>query len=69
MPGRAMTGYVCVAATWRAKPAPARAAIGQALEWTRQMPGKKPAARKAAKGKATRKKDSRPEGLSPARIS
>jgi TfoX/Sxy family transcriptional regulator of competence genes len=55
MPGRAMTGYVCVAATWRAKPAPARAAIGEALEWTRRMPGKKPAARAAGK-KATGKK-------------
>ncbi|HEY8738417.1 MAG TPA: TfoX/Sxy family protein [Candidatus Dormibacteraeota bacterium] len=47
MPGRAMTGYVCVAATWRAGPAPARAAIAQALTWTRQMPAKKPTAGKA----------------------
>jgi len=56
MPGRAMTGYVCVAATWRAKPAPARAAIGQALEWTSKMPGKKPAARKTATKRPTGKK-------------
>jgi TfoX/Sxy family transcriptional regulator of competence genes len=46
MPGRAMTGYVCVAAAWRAKPAPARVSILQALEWTRQMPTKKSAAGK-----------------------
>jgi TfoX/Sxy family transcriptional regulator of competence genes len=59
MPGRAMTGYVCVAASWRGKPAPARAAIGEALEWTRQMPGKKPAARKAATGKPTGKRAAR----------
>ena len=56
MPGRAMTGYVCVADTWRAKPAPARMAIGQALEWTSQMPGKKPAARKAVTKPVTGKK-------------
>jgi TfoX/Sxy family transcriptional regulator of competence genes len=55
MPGRAMTGYVCVAATWRAKPAPARVAIGQALQWTRQMPGKKPAARAGTKKVAGKK--------------
>jgi TfoX/Sxy family transcriptional regulator of competence genes len=52
MPGRAMTGYVCVAAAWRAKPAPARVSILQALEWTRQMPRKK----SAGAGKATQKK-------------
>jgi TfoX/Sxy family transcriptional regulator of competence genes len=56
MPGRAMTGYVCVAATWRGKPAPARDAIGQALEWTRQLPGKKPAARKAVTKRISGKK-------------
>lgn len=56
MPGRAMTGYVCVAGSWRAKPAPARVAIEEALEWTRQMPGKKPGARKTPTGKATGKK-------------
>ena len=56
MPGRAMTGYVCVASRWRAKPAPARVAIGEALEWTRQMPGKKPAASKGAPKPAAGKK-------------
>ncbi len=40
MPGRAMTGYVCVAAGWQAKPAPARASLAQAFKWTGQMPAK-----------------------------
>ena len=48
MPGRAMTGYVCVAAGWQAKAAPARSSIAEALAWTRAMPPKKPAAKKAA---------------------
>jgi TfoX/Sxy family transcriptional regulator of competence genes len=47
MPGRAMTGYVCVATSWRVNPAPARAAIARALTWTRQMPAKRPATGKA----------------------
>ncbi|GAC1482914.1 MAG: hypothetical protein PVSMB9_08730 [Candidatus Dormibacteria bacterium] len=51
MPGRAMTGYVCVAAGWRVKPAQARASIAQAFKWTGQLPAKKPAAR-AGKAKA-----------------
>ncbi len=46
MPGRAMSGYVCVAAGWRAKPAPARASIAEAFKWTGQMPAKKAAAGK-----------------------
>ncbi len=48
MPGRAMTGYVCVAAGWQAKPAPARASIAQAFQWTGQMAAKKPAGAKKA---------------------
>ncbi len=59
MPGRAMTGYVCVAASWRAKPAPARASIAQAFKWTGQMPTKKPGgARKAGKVKTASPKRS-----------
>ncbi len=46
MPGRAMSGYVCVAAGWRAKPAPARASIAEAFKWTGQMPAKTTAAGK-----------------------
>ena len=53
MPGRAMTGYVCVAAGWRARPAPARASIAQALEWTRRIPAKKAAAPKSRKAKTS----------------
>ena len=48
MPGRAMTGYVCVATGWQAKAAPARSSIAEALAWTRAMPPKKPAAGQAA---------------------
>ena len=51
MPGRAMTGYVCVAAGWRARPAPARTSIAQALDWTRQMPAKKGAAARSGKAR------------------
>lgn len=51
MPGRAMTGYVCVAAGWRARPAPARTSIAQALTWTRQMPAKKAAAARSGKAR------------------
>jgi TfoX/Sxy family transcriptional regulator of competence genes len=48
MPGRAMTGYVIVPATWQKKPEPVRAWITQALTLTRAMPAKakKPAAAK-----------------------
>jgi TfoX/Sxy family transcriptional regulator of competence genes len=48
MPGRAMSGYVTVASTWRTKPAAAKGWILTALELTRQMPPKAPVAKKAA---------------------
>lgn len=50
MPGRAMTGYVTVPATWGQKPEAARRWIARALELTRAMPPKA-AARKKAPGK------------------
>jgi TfoX/Sxy family transcriptional regulator of competence genes len=62
MPGRAMTGYVCVATGWRATPAPARASIAQALRWTRQMPAKKAATAKSGKGKVGSPKRAAPAG-------
>jgi TfoX/Sxy family transcriptional regulator of competence genes len=49
MAGHAMTGYVVVPASWRAKPAPAVALIKRSLTLTRAMPAKaakKPASRK-----------------------
>jgi TfoX/Sxy family transcriptional regulator of competence genes len=54
MPGRAMTGYVIVPATWQKKPEPVRAWISKALTLTRAMPAKakKPAA--AKKGPAAK---------------
>jgi TfoX N-terminal domain. len=48
MPGRAMRGYVTVPSTWRAKPDAVRGWIKTALELTRQLPPKVPAAKKAA---------------------
>jgi TfoX/Sxy family transcriptional regulator of competence genes len=57
MPGRAMTGYVMVPATWQKKPDSVRALVHRALTLTRAMPAKakkppaakKPAARPKAK--------------------
>lgn len=51
MPGRAMTGYVIVPATWQKKPESVRGWINRSLEVARAMPAKakKPApARKPA---------------------
>lgn len=53
MPGRAMTGYVCVAASWRTKPAQARTSIAQAIDWTRKLPAKTPGQRKASSKKTS----------------
>jgi TfoX/Sxy family transcriptional regulator of competence genes len=49
MPGRAMRGYVTVPGTWRSKPDAAKGWIKIALELTRLMPPKVPAAGKTAK--------------------
>src|SRR6202165_270738 len=51
MPGRARKGYVTVPTTWRSKPDAAKGWIKSALERTRQMPPKVPAAKKAAKAR------------------
>jgi TfoX/Sxy family transcriptional regulator of competence genes len=40
MPGRAMTGYVVVAAGWQKKPEAARAWVVTSLSWSRQLPAK-----------------------------
>jgi TfoX/Sxy family transcriptional regulator of competence genes len=42
MPGRAMTGYVVVAAGWQKKPDATRAWIVTALSWSRALPAKAP---------------------------
>ena len=51
MPGRAMKGYVTVPSTWRTKPDPIVPWIKRALELTRKMPAKAPAAKKSAANK------------------
>jgi TfoX/Sxy family transcriptional regulator of competence genes len=56
MPGRAMTGYVTVPATWSKKPEPARRWIARSLELTRALPPKVAAGKKAASKKAAGKK-------------
>jgi TfoX/Sxy family transcriptional regulator of competence genes len=56
MPGRAMTGYVTVPGTWRPKPDAAKAWIKVALEQTRRLPPKVPAAKKAAAKKPAKAK-------------
>jgi TfoX/Sxy family transcriptional regulator of competence genes len=48
MPGRAMRGYVTVPSTWRVKPQAVKGWIKTALELTRQLPPKVPAAKKGA---------------------
>ena len=47
MPGRAMTGYVVLAAGWQKKPDAARTWIVTALSWSRALP---PKGAKVAKG-------------------
>jgi len=63
MPGRAMTGYVVVPASWQKKPGTTRAWIVTALLWTRTLPakdkskaGKKASPKKASPAKAVSKK-------------
>ena len=48
MPGRAMTGYVVVAAGWQKKPDATRTWIITALAWSRNLPAKAPKTAKAA---------------------
>jgi len=52
MPGRAMTGYVMVPAGWQKKPDATRAWIVTALLWSRALPAKDKAAKKAAPKKS-----------------
>jgi len=52
MPGRAMTGYVMVPAGWQKKPDATGAWIVTALSWSRALPAKDKAARKAAPKKS-----------------
>ena len=52
MPGRAMTGYVMVPAGWQKKPDATRAWIVTALSWSRALPAKDKAAKKAAPKKS-----------------
>ena len=59
MPGRAMRGYVTVPSTWRSKPDAASAWIKTALELTKQLPPKVPAAKKPAGAKSSPKKPAR----------
>ncbi len=49
MPGRAMTGYVCVPAGWQQEPKIARAWIARSLAWSRELAPKGPKAAKARK--------------------
>jgi TfoX/Sxy family transcriptional regulator of competence genes len=56
MPGRAMRGYVTVPSSWRSQPEGAKAWIKIALEQTRQMPPKAPAAKKPAAKKPAKSK-------------
>ena len=56
MPGRAMRGYVRVPSSWRSQPEGAKAWIKIALEQTRQMPPKAPAAKKPAGKKPAKSK-------------
>ena len=49
MAGRPMKGYVTVPSTWRSKPDPVKGWIKTALEQTRQLPPKAPAAKKGPK--------------------
>jgi len=48
MPGRAMSGYVCLAPGWKSRTAPAQTWIGRALAATGKMPAKKAAPKKAS---------------------
>lgn len=57
MPGRAMTGYVCLAPGWKSRTVPARTWMGRALEATGKLPAKTAAAKKA---KAVRQRPGRP---------
>ena len=52
MPGRAMTGYVMVPAGWQKKPDATRTWIVTALLWSRALPAKDKAAKKAAPKKS-----------------
>ena len=52
MPGRAMTGYVMVPAGWQRQPDATRAWIVTALLWSRALPAKDKAAKKAAPKKS-----------------
>jgi TfoX/Sxy family transcriptional regulator of competence genes len=56
MPGHAMKGYVMVPASWGSKPAPVKGWIAAALMFTRGLPAKAPAAKKAAAKKPGAKK-------------
>ena len=60
MAGRAMTGYVVVAAGWQKKPDATRAWIVTALSWSRQLPAKPlKTAKKAAPKKTAAARQSR----------
>ena len=52
MPGRAMTGYVMVPAGWQKKPDATRTWIVTALLWSRALPAKDKASKKAAPKKS-----------------
>jgi TfoX/Sxy family transcriptional regulator of competence genes len=56
MPGRAMRSYVTVPSTWHSKSDAAKGWIKAALESTRQMPPKVPAAKKAAAKKPAKRR-------------
>lgn len=57
MPGRAMTGYVCLTPSWKSRTGPARTWIAKALDSTAKLPAKLPA-RKATKRAAPGRKSS-----------
>ena len=63
MPGRAMTGYVCLAPGWKGRTAPARNWIEKALDSTGKLPAKKATAKaglkKAAGGAGPTRKASK----------
>jgi TfoX/Sxy family transcriptional regulator of competence genes len=56
MAGHAMKGYVTVPSTWRNQPAASKTWIAASLAFTRALPPKVPAGKKAAAKKATPKK-------------
>jgi TfoX/Sxy family transcriptional regulator of competence genes len=58
MAGHAMKGYVTVPSTWRDQTAASKAWIAASLAFTRALPPKVPAGKKAAAKKATPKKPS-----------